>query len=191
MSEEVTWTDGGSGDAAEPAADGTVAGSVLADVVGEALTRGFAGRMKPYVVPRAALRFAVRPPAGVACGAVQGTTPHSVIMALGDFGKMKITPLASTMNPAPAPSPVYHGCLVAASNRRRQIAASNQRRLAGSWRNRRWSGSSGNRHWSGSWGNRRWPGSSENPRPVGSVRNRCWSGSCGNPYLGGPPISRC
>src|ERR1017187_6391443 len=176
MSEEVTVTDGGSCDAAETAAEGTMAGRVLADVVGEALTRGFAGRMKPYVVPRAALRFAVRPPAGVACGAVQGTTPHSVIMALGDFGKMKITPLASTMNPAPAPSPVYHGCLVAASNRRRQIAASNQRRWAGSWRNRRWSGSSGNRRWSGSsgnrrwsgsWGNRRWPGSSENPRPVG------------------------
>ena len=178
----MTVTDGGSCDVAEAAADGTVAGSVLADVVGEALTRGFAGRIKPYVVPRAALRFAVRPPAGVACGAVQGATPHSVIMALGDFGKMKITPLASTMNPAPAPSPVYHGCLVAASNRRRQIAASNQRRWAGSWRNRRWSGSSGNR---------RWPGSSGNPRPVGSVRNRCWSGSSRNPYLVGSSISRC
>jgi hypothetical protein len=59
---------------------------------------------------------------------VQCTIPHWVIMALGDFGKMKITPLASIMNPAPAPSPVYHGCLVAALNQRRQIAASNQRR---------------------------------------------------------------
>ena len=169
----MTVTDGGSCDVAEAAADGTVAGSVLADVVGEALTRGFAGRIKPYVVPRAALRFAVRPPAGVACGAVQGTPPHSVIMALGDFGKMKITPLASTMNPAPAPSPVYHGCLVAASNRRRQIAASNQRRWAGSLRNQRWAGSSGN------------------PGRVGSVRDRCWSGSSRNPYLVGSSISRC
>jgi hypothetical protein len=83
----------------------------------------FAGRLALYVVPWVALGFAVRPPAGVARRDVQGTAPHWVIMALGDFGKMKITPPASTMNPAPAPSAVYHGCLVAASNQRCQIAA--------------------------------------------------------------------
>ena len=152
----MTLTDGGSRGAAEPIADGAVAGSVL--------VADFAGRLALYVVPWVALGFAVRPPAAVGRREVQGTTPHWVIMVLGDFGKTKITPLASIMNPAPAPSAVYHGCLVAASNQWCQIAA---------WRNRPWAGSSGN------------------PGRVGSVRNRCWSGSSRNPYLVGSSISRC
>jgi hypothetical protein len=109
------------------AAEAGVAGGVPEAPEAEGVTGGCAGGLEV----RIALGLGVTPGPAVGsmtAGAPQGTGRQSVIAALEDcLGTMKITPMASTRNPAPAPNAVYQGCLVAASSQRRLVAASSQR----------------------------------------------------------------